>query len=146
MTPPLAALASARIDHLVARFERIGEEHMKDLGLYNHALRVEAIGFRPWSDAADGTWLAGILVTPWFMNFMLLPDAAVQLAGAAAGDKRRLDLPCGTVTFTTGEVDGIGSYLASSLYSPMGQFPEHGSAGTTARSAMEKFFMAAPKA
>ena len=38
----------------------------------NPAVEVEAVGFAPW----DAHWL-GVMVTPWFMNLMLLPrDAA----------------------------------------------------------------------
>ena len=91
MAEPLSADEQTRIRTLVTVFTRIGEERMKDLGLYNPALAVEAVGFRPWNG-----WLAGILVTPWFMNFMLLPvDPANGLAGVEPGSRRRVTLPKG---------------------------------------------------
>lgn len=135
MFDPLSAEQSARVNLLGQVFARIGEERMKDIGLYNHALGVEVIGFRPWQD-----WVAGVLVTPWFMNFMLLPNRAEQMDGIAVGVKRRLEMPCGEVILTAGEVEEIGFYWASSLYSPMGRFDVHDMAVTTARAAVEKFF------
>lgn len=135
MFDPLSAEQSARVTLLAQVFTRIGEERMKEIGLYNHALKVEAFGFRPWDD-----WVAGVLVTPWFMNFMLLPNRPDQMAGIAVGVKRRLDMPCGEVVLTAGEVEEVGPYWASSLYSPMGRFDVHDMAATTARAAVERFF------
>ena len=135
MFEPLTAQELAKVNLLAEIFARIGEERMRDIGLYNHALRVEAVGFRPWEG-----WLAGILVTPWFMNFMLLPTAPERMAGAEVAEKRRVEMPCGEVVFTVGEVEEIGAYLASSLYSPMGRFDVHEMAVATAWAAVDKFF------
>ena len=135
MFEPLAPQELAKVNQLVDVFARIGEERMKDIGLYNHALRVEAVGFRPWEG-----WLAGILVTPWFMNFMLLPTVPERMAGTEVAGKQRIEMPCGEVVFTVGEVEEIGLYLASSLYSPMGRFDVHEMAVATAWAAVDKFF------
>lgn len=134
MFDPMSADEHARVTQLVTVFTRIGEERMKDIGLYNHNLQVEAVGFRRWDN-----WLAGILVTPWFMNFLLLPTEAGQIT-AAVGTKTHLDMPRGDITFTIGEVEEIGPYLSSSLYSPMGRFDAHAVAATTAWAAVEKYF------
>lgn len=134
MFEPLSTDEIARVNQLVDVFRRIGEERMKDIGLYNHSLSVEAVGFRRWED-----WVAGILVTPWFMNFVLLPTRPDQVSGEV-GTKRRVAMPCGEVVCTLGEVEEIGPYLASSLYSPMGRFDVHAVAVTTAWAAVEKFF------
>lgn len=135
MFEPLTSHDLVRIEQLSEIFTRIGDERMKDIGLYNPALKVQAIGFRPW----DG-WLAGILVTPWFMNFLLLPTQPEQLRGAEITSKRRVAFPCGEMLFTLGEVEEIGPYLSSSLYSPMGRFDVHAMATATARAAVDKFF------
>lgn len=134
MFDPMTAEDVGRINQLVDVFTRIGDERMKDIGLYNHNLKVEAVGFRRWEN-----WLAGILVTPWFMNFVLLPTAEGQITGAV-GTKTRMDLPRGEITFTIGEVEELGLYLASSLYSPMGRFDVQAIAVTTAWAAVEKYF------
>jgi len=136
MADPLSPAEQARIQTLVTTFRMIGEERMKDLGLYNPALQVEAVGFRPWNG-----WLAGILVTPWFMNFMLLPvDPANALDGVEPGSRRKLALPKGEVVFVVGEVEVVGYYLSSSIHSPMGQFPDHASASTAAWAAIGPYF------
>lgn len=136
MADPLSSADQTRIRELVSIFTRIGEERMKDLGLYNPALQVEAVGFRLWEG-----WLAGVLVTPWFMNFIMLPaDPATSLAGAEVGSRRRITLPKGEVIFVIGEVEEVGPYLSHSIHSPMGQFPDHASASTTAWAAVGPFF------
>ncbi|MBR9970487.1 [NiFe]-hydrogenase assembly chaperone HybE [Magnetospirillum sulfuroxidans] len=135
MFEPLSPQELAKVNQLADIFTRIGDERMKDIGLYNHALKVEVVGFRPWEG-----WLAGILVTPWFMNFMLLPTTPDQLSEADVTAKRRIEMPCGEVVFTVGEVEEFGPYMASSLYSPMGRFDVHAMAVTNAWAAVNKFF------
>lgn len=135
MFDPLTPQDVVKIDQMITVFTRIGEERMKDIGICNPALKVEAVGFRPWEG-----WLAGILVTPWFMNFMLLPSHPEQMNGLEVAAKRRIEMPCGEVVFTAGEVEEIGPYLASSLYSPMGRFDVHEMAIANAWSGVEKFF------
>jgi [NiFe] hydrogenase assembly HybE family chaperone len=134
MFDPMTVEDAARIRTLVQTFTRIGDEQMRDIGLYNHDLAVESVGFRRWED-----WLAGILVTPWFMNFIMLPTQPGQITGAVT-DRVRMDLPRGEIKFTIGEVDGIGLYLSSSLYSPMDRFDVQGVAVVTAQDAVDKFF------
>ena len=132
MAEPLSPADQNRVQQLVAVFRRIGEERMKDLGLYNPALQVEAVGFRQWNG-----WLAGVLVTPWFMNFVLLPsDPADCLAGIEAGSRRRIAMPKGEVIFLVGDGEELGPYLSNSIHSPMGQFPDHTTASTTAWASM----------
>ena len=136
MFDPMSPEDLARIHQLESVFARIGEERMRDIGLYNPALKVETVGFRRWED-----WLAGILVTPWFMNFILLPTRPDQITGAV-GTKQHLEMPRGDVVFVTGEVEEVGPYLSSSLYSPMGRFDVHAVAVTTAWAAVDKYFKA----
>lgn len=131
----LSAEDNARIASMCAIFTRIGEERMKDLALYNGALQVEAACFRRWEG-----WLAGILVTPWFMNLMLLPLDGDRLAGKEAGAKEKLELPSGELVFTTGEIEEIGKYFARSLHSPMGNFPNHALAVLTAHTEARRLF------
>ena len=48
---------------LEQRFAQILDGPMRDVPMLNAALRVQAVGFRPWG----AHWL-GVLVTPWFMS------------------------------------------------------------------------------
>ena len=65
----IAPALTGRVKALVASFERIGRESMRGLPFYNESLSVEAIGFDRFGDG----WL-GVLITPWFMNLMLVSD------------------------------------------------------------------------
>jgi hypothetical protein len=57
-----------RVSKLVSRFKQIGDEHIRDLPIYHRPLQVEAVDFQ---QCAQG-WI-GVLITPWFMNVMLMP-------------------------------------------------------------------------
>ena len=61
--PPLPD-PSARLTAALREVAR----RMEGLGFVNQALEVEAVAFEPW----QGHWL-GVMVTPWFMNLVLLP-------------------------------------------------------------------------
>jgi len=135
MYDPLTPADRDVLESVVTEFTRIGEDTMRHIGLYQHGLQVESVGFRRWED-----WLAGVVVTPWFMNFMLIPTRPDQLNGVQVTEKRTIEMPRGDVVFTVGELDGIGLYLAASLYSPMGRFANQSVAVTTAFAAVDKYF------
>ena len=60
-----------QVADLVAHYEAIYAERMRDLPIVNPRLAVEAVGFEQWEDQD-----LGVLITPWFMNLVLLPDSA----------------------------------------------------------------------
>jgi len=117
-----------RVLALVERFREI-DATMRDLPLYNAELAIEAIGFRPFADGA----LSGVLLTPWFMNLILLPVAPVPMDAAAIGRKERIELPAGQRSFVTGGDATIGIYQAYSLHSPVLNFTLPGQAQAEAR-------------
>jgi [NiFe] hydrogenase assembly HybE family chaperone len=53
---------------LEAAFVRIQRDAMAGVPMLHPALRVQALGFARW----EGHWL-GALVTPWFLNLVLVP-------------------------------------------------------------------------
>ena len=67
---------------LEGAFARIHRERMADVPILNEALRVEAVGF-----VARGDEVLGVLVTPWFMNLMLVPAEPAVGAEQRPGDK-----------------------------------------------------------
>jgi len=103
-----------RVTALVARFETIASETMRDLPLYNPALVVEAVGFHPFG----GGW-AGVLITPWFMNLVYLPRDLVPLDLALIGRKVKLALPAGEREWIRSGDTAVGAFLSLSLRSPM---------------------------
>ena len=111
------AVENHRIAELIRRFREIGETSMRDLPLYNAALEVEALGFRQM----DGHWV-GVLITPWFMNLLRLPEEPVAMDLAAIGRKRTIALPSGERDLIQGGDEMIGAYESLSLHSPMFAF------------------------
>jgi [NiFe] hydrogenase assembly HybE family chaperone len=112
-------------------FNRIQRERMTDIPLLNPALEVQAVGFRVW----EGNCL-GVLITPWFMNLMLLPLAGDEWAQAPSGTKINRSFPSGTYEFILGEEEGLGRYLMCSLFSPVFEFQNQEAAVVTAEAVL----------
>jgi len=128
--PPLLADPSQRLETAF----RAVSERMRGLAFVNPAVGVEAVGFAPW----DTHWL-GVMVTPWFMNLLLLPREPEAWKPLAAGAKRRYAFPAGTYEFIGAHDPAIGDYQACSLFSPLLEFTDHASArlvATLARAAL----------
>jgi [NiFe] hydrogenase assembly HybE family chaperone len=119
---------------LVAAFRAVAAR-MAGLTFVNPAVEVEAVAFAPWG----AHWL-GVMVTPWFMNLMLMPRDRRAWRALAAGAKRRYAFPAGTYEFVAGHDGAIGDYLACSLFSPMLEFDDHASARLVATLAREALF------
>jgi [NiFe] hydrogenase assembly HybE family chaperone len=124
----IAADQSDRVRALVASFERIAREFMCGLPFYNEALAVEAIGFERFGDG----WL-GALVTPWFMNLVLVSERAVPYSEAVNGKNRTVELPGGPVKFLCGGTEDFGMFDAHSIASPMAIYKSQDQARTAAR-------------
>jgi [NiFe] hydrogenase assembly HybE family chaperone len=121
---------------LAAAFTRIERTRMQGLPFLNAALRVEAVGFRPW----EGQWI-GVLVTPWCMNVVLLPGEG-EWTPLPPGGERFADLPAGRFRFIAGHDEELGEYHACSLFSPALEFADHEAARATAIAALEALFAA----
>lgn len=129
-----AAEAAARLE---TAFGRIRDERMAGVPILNAAVEVEAVGLRPW----QGHWL-GALVTPWFINLVLLPGEG---AWRAATDRESVwhAFPTGRFEFIAASEPGVGPFHACSLFSPVLEFADHATARETARVAVESLFDAA---
>ena len=121
-------------EHLNASF-RNAAERMRGLAIVNPALEVEAVGFAPWQDH----WL-GVMVTPWFMNLVLLPRVCSRWQSIPVGAKRTLQFPAGVYEFI-GAADAIvGEHQTCSLFSPMHEFENHSAARLVAQLARAALF------
>ena len=107
---------------------------MSDVPILHPYIRVQAVGFRDWQGQA-----LGILVTPWFMNLMLVPLEDEEPAGAP-GESFSINLPAGSFSFINGEEASFGHYAMCSLSSPMFDYADHDTAVATAESALEELF------
>ena len=124
-----------RLERLTERYKEIGDTQMKSLPAYNHGLRVETIGFRPF-----GKDSIGISISPWFMNITIIPGDADNVEGIKDGDKVIRALPAGEFEFVMGRVSGVGPVLSCSLFSPMDDFASHAVAQETAMAALAALF------
>ncbi|WP_044561258.1 [NiFe]-hydrogenase assembly chaperone HybE [Azospirillum sp. B4] len=117
---------SARIE---AAFTRIAETRMAGVPVMNPALSVAMRGLR----RHGGHWV-GVLVTPWFMNLLLLPVA--DEGARRVGEKMTLALPSGGYEGIWGQEDALGGYWSCSLFSPMFDFADQETAVATADAAL----------
>lgn len=135
---PQDAPVAARPDPSAAierAFEQICATRMAGLPFLNPALRVEAVGFHVW----DCRWL-GVLITPWFMNLMLVPDDARAWHHVRYGDSVSYALPAGVFEFISAREPLLGDYQSCSLFSPVFEFADQDGARATAVAALAALF------
>src|SRR5487761_2351136 len=103
--------AEQATQRLEACFSAIEKERMADVPILNPVLRVRAVGTRGW----QGQWLTA-LVTPWFLNLVLMPAdlAAAKASGRAdamtVGTKRMVALPAGQFEFIDSHDEVLGAF------------------------------------
>ena len=117
---------------LEAAFRRIESATMADVPILNPTLRVEAVGFTRWQDH----WL-GIVITPWFMNLVLVPGKSDTWQSVAPGQRRFRSFPSGDFAFLGSDEPEVGEFQSCSLFSPMGQFADQPGARDVAHAALE---------
>lgn len=119
-----------KVADLVARYQAIHEERMRDLPIVNPRLAVEAVGFEQWEDKD-----LGVLITPWFMNLVLLPDTG-KLADLAQGERVECRFPSGPCELTVYRDEELGTYLAAVLFRTVADFPDQDVARAVAEEAL----------
>lgn len=129
------ALPTGSIARLEAAFREIHTAQMRGLPIVNDALAVKAVGFRRHGER----WL-GALVTPWFLNIVLLPGEGDDWSGLVPGAKELIEFPSGRYEFVHANRKGVGAYKACSLFSPMFEFASILQATETASAALVSLF------
>lgn len=138
VNPEELVLASELTHKLEAVFGMIERERMRDIPILNPSLRVAAVGMRPFGDV----WVCA-LVTPWFIDLMLLPrtpEVAEAWNRDGIGTKVGHDFPAGTFEFICGAEDELGPYRMCSLFSPVLQFENQEAALATGEAAIAALF------
>lgn len=130
-----AAAIGERTKALVTDFTEVWHGKMRDLPMVNKALHVQAVGFR----RHDGRPL-GVLISPWFMNLILLPGEDEDWSALQAGAKESVGFPSGDYEFIHNTRDMVGGYKACSLFSPMGEFTSQAQAVDVAQAVMVALF------
>jgi [NiFe] hydrogenase assembly HybE family chaperone len=119
-------------ERLAAAYRDIGARSMRDLPVYNPTLDVCSVGFR----RHDGAVL-GIVVTPWFMNLVVVGEDEGAAAPGATVQRR---FPAGAIDFTVAALPGIGRVDSASLFSPMFDFDHPAAARGAAEAALDALF------
>lgn len=116
---------------LCAHFQGIADTRMRGLPFLNQQLAVEAVGFSAQiAGESAATGVLGILITPWFMNLIWLPqDTGALLAPGASGEHQFGDQ---RLTFIGADGEDIPGYESCSLFSPMFEFADQDAARQTA--------------
>lgn len=117
---------------LEERFGMIGRTRMAGVPVMNDALEVAALGFDRYNNEP-----LGVLITPWFMNLVILPDAK-EAGEIKTGDKVQRALPAGMVEFIVTLDEELGPLLMCSLFSPMFEFSDQAAAVDTALAAFSQ--------
>ncbi|BCB28547.1 hypothetical protein SKTS_34330 [Sulfurimicrobium lacus] len=122
-------------------FRAIHQERMAGLPFLNSALHVEASGFRPFC----GHWL-GVLITPWCMNYLLVPGTGGEWPNLPESTRQRWAFPAGELNFIAAHEPVLGPYQQCPLFASMDGFDSQEMAREAAQAAMDTLFkVAAPE-
>lgn len=128
----IEAAIRERTNALEADFTEIWNGKMRDVPMVNPTLHVKAIGFRMVEEGR----ILGVLLSPWFMNLILLPAEGEDWSDLTPGAKEVLVFPSGAYEFTHNTREMVGGYKACSLFSAMGDFRSQQQAVDVARAVM----------
>lgn len=104
-------------ENLEQVFRHIHQTRMQGLPILNESVKVQAVGFRPWQDNR-----VGVLITPWFMNLMLLHVSGDHWRDLPLGQVVEVTFPSRTYRFRVNALEGMEACLSHSLHSPMFRF------------------------
>ena len=104
-------------------FQVVLTENMQGINILNHELHVEAVEFQEW----QGRTL-GMVITPWFVNLIMLPNAEDDWHLQDLGQKQTYLFPSKDLEMMVNEIDNFGFVRSYSLYSPCKDLPNQESA------------------
>lgn len=122
---------SDAVARLADTFRDIQHGRMTGVPVINPRLAVACVGFRPWQQMQ-----LGVLLTPWFMNLVLLPGGDDDWASLRPGSKLTHRFPSGAYEFIVGDEARVGRYQACSLFSPVFEFEDQAAALATAEAVL----------
>lgn len=124
------------VGQLTERYDAVYRQQMQDLPIVNKHLEVEAVGFT----AIDEHEL-GVLITPWFMNLVLLPGTDAWHE-SAQGSVIERSLPSGKCEFTVCRDEDLGTYLTAILFRSVTDFPDQPTARAIAEETLKELLTA----
>ena len=132
---------SDSVARLTSAFRHIAATRMAGLPMNHGGLTVEAIGFRAWEGK-----IAGVLVLPWAINLVILPDADGEFHALAPDVRQRWRFPSGDYDFMGGKEPECGAFHFCSLISPVSaaEIPDQAAAQELADAVMTDLFRPPP--
>jgi [NiFe] hydrogenase assembly HybE family chaperone len=124
---------SASPGDLLRHYEHIHASRMRGLPLLNPALCVAVLGFRPHAEDQ-----VGVLLTPWFMNLIVLPGDGA--GDAEQGDRLAYALPGEVLEMTVHCDETLGRYLSAVLYRDVSAIPDMHTARRLAADILARLF------
>ena len=119
---------------LVEHFENIYAAHVAGLPIDNPALAVEAVGTTEF-----GEHKALMLITPWFMNLVLLPGSD-EWDNSEQGQICDIEMPGQTLQFTVSQDATSGTYLSAVMFRTVSDFPDQDVAREVAEDILKRLF------
>ena len=105
------AIVDEKVGILENAFNIIYKERMNDVPIINDKIEVRAIGFQQWQKS----YLC-IMITPWFMNLMLLPGETENWDDKKETTSSKHTFPSGNYQFLVGFEPAIGKYQMCSYF------------------------------
>jgi [NiFe] hydrogenase assembly HybE family chaperone len=119
---------------LQEHFEEIRVTHMRGLPILNPHMAVEVVAVRDF-----GEHRMCVLITPWFMNLVLLPGNE-EWSGVEQGESVSIELPRESLDFMVSHDDAIATFLSVVLFRTVTDFPDQDTAREVARQVMHELF------
>ena len=126
------------VQQLVNFYRKVYEERFRGVPIINPELEVEAVGFRALAEHEIGA-----LITPWFINLVLLPGTD-RWQERAQGSCCNVELPGGKVDFTVSHDDELGTTLSAALFGTVTEFPNQAMARDIAAETLRLLFSTEP--
>lgn len=122
------------VSRLEAHYRSILKDRMHDMPFVNGALDVQAVGFRDF-DAHS----LGVLISPWFMNLVLLPGTD-EWSAMEQGSVIGMALPGENIDFNVCHDEELGTYLTAVLFRTVADFPDQTTAISVAEDVLDRLF------
>jgi len=124
------------VDRLVIAYRDLVQPRMCTLPMYNPELKVEAVGF----ESHEGR-PCGVLLTPWFMNLVLLPAENDDWSGMASGETLKVTFPAGDYLCMMSMPEGIPPHLSLPLFNTVKSFVDHDTACRVAGEILQRLYV-----
>ena len=124
------------VGKLLAAYRETVQPKMCGLPMYNAELQIEAVGFA----LRDGR-LSGVLLTPWCMNLVLLPDESDEWHKLPHGKTIDVEFPSGRQSCLLSAPEGIVPHLSLPLFTTVQDFPDQDTARRVAEETLRLLYL-----